>query len=276
MEQQEWQEYVQKVATSEYPVPIGMIADYDDWRCRSIVGRMLYILKDIEGAMAVLSTVKDVQPNMEDAPEYGLSEAEHKVLCLRDIAEIVWTLTGTAYGPLIYLKEADKICRAYKNPFRSTDRGYIWAHRLEIMRSCGEDAKAIAEAAAMLEAEKNNAGINPYRYHALKFLAESAAAQSDFAKGAELLAEAYKYFPLNPAGEADIAEAAATEDPKERYEKYHHCTTIQYLPWEKTNTPTLEEGRQRHYERVLERQAKAAEGKDAETLATESLINRLK
>lgn len=276
MEQQEWQEYVQKIATSEYPVPIGMIADYDDWRCRSIVGRMLYILKDVEGAMAVLSTVKDVQPDMEDVPEYGLSEAEHKVLCLRDISEIVWSLTGTAYGPLIYLKEADRLCREYKHPFRSADRGRIWARRLEIMRSCDEEAKALVEAAAMLEAEKENEGLNTYRFHALRILAESAAEHGNYAKGAELLAEAYKSFPLNTAGEHDIEEAAATEDAKERYEKYHHCTTIQYLPWEKVSAPTLEEVRQRQYERFLEREAKAAQGKDVETKATEDLISRLK
>ena len=64
------------------------------------------ILKDIEGAMAVLATVKDVQPDMNDAPEFGLSEVEHKVLCLRDIAEIVWTLTGIGDAPLVYLKRS--------------------------------------------------------------------------------------------------------------------------------------------------------------------------
>ena len=41
MDIKEWQGYVQKVAKSQYPVPEGMIKDYDDWRCRSIVGRML-------------------------------------------------------------------------------------------------------------------------------------------------------------------------------------------------------------------------------------------
>ena len=51
MDMQEWQGYVQKVAKSQYPVPEGMIKDYDDWRCRSIVGRMLYVLDDIEGAI---------------------------------------------------------------------------------------------------------------------------------------------------------------------------------------------------------------------------------
>ena len=123
MEKQEWQGYVQKVASCDYPIPLNLINDYDDWKCRSNVGRMLMILKDIEGAMAVLATVKDVQPDMEDAPEFGLSEAEHKVLCLRDIAEIVWRLTGTGDAPIIYLNEAYRLCREYKKVFRSADRG---------------------------------------------------------------------------------------------------------------------------------------------------------
>ena len=51
MEKQEWQGYVQKVASCDYPIPLNLINDYDDWKCRSNVGRMLMILKDIEGAM---------------------------------------------------------------------------------------------------------------------------------------------------------------------------------------------------------------------------------
>ena len=50
MEKQEWQGYVQKVASCDYPIPLNLINDYDDWKCRSNVGRMLMILKDIEGA----------------------------------------------------------------------------------------------------------------------------------------------------------------------------------------------------------------------------------
>ena len=143
MEKQEWQGYVQKVASCDYPIPLNLINDYDDWKCRSNVGRMLMILKDIEGAMAVLATVKDVQPDMEDAPEFGLSEAEHKVLCLRDIAEIVWRLTGTGDAPIIYLNEAYRLCREYKKVFRSADRGAIWARRLELQRSCGAEDAAL-------------------------------------------------------------------------------------------------------------------------------------
>ena len=78
MDQQEWMGYVSRLANGEYPVPVGMIQDYNDWRCRSIVGRALYWMGDTESAMRVLSTVVNVEPNMDDDPEYGLSEAEHK------------------------------------------------------------------------------------------------------------------------------------------------------------------------------------------------------
>ena len=65
MDMQEWQGYVKKVAKSQYPVPEGMIKDYDDWRCRSIVGRMLYVLDDIEGAIALIES-GDAMKMLED------------------------------------------------------------------------------------------------------------------------------------------------------------------------------------------------------------------
>ena len=133
MDMQEWQGYVKKVANSQYPVPEGMIKDYDDWRCRSIVGRMLYVLDDIEGAIAVLLTVKDIKPNLQDVPEKGLSEAEHMVLCLRDIAEIIYKLMGNVPVAITYLGHAHAISRAYKHPFRSADKGGVWYRSLEMM-----------------------------------------------------------------------------------------------------------------------------------------------
>ena len=262
--QEEWNAYVEKIASCDYPIPAGMINNINDWKHRSIVGRMLYILKDIEGAMTVLATVRDINPNMEDAPDYGLSEPEHKVLCLRDIADIVYGLTGSLDAPLIYLKQADKICREYKHVFRAANRGAIWERQLEILRECGkeEEAKALAEA-ALSETDKVNGidthylvpGSDTYKFHAYKFLAESAALEKDFAKANRLMASAYVYFPLSDAGRDDLAEAAACEDPKKAYEKYSHCTTLQYLPWEKTNAPTVDEVRKLQYRKYLERLA---------------------
>lgn len=232
MEQEQWKEYVKKVANCQWPVPVSMISDMDNWRCRSIVGRMLLVLDDIEGAMQVLSTVINEKPDENNVPENGLSDVEHKVLCLRDVAEIIWKLTGTDHAPLIYLNSAYKYCRKFQHPFRSVARGDIWYRRLEIMRDSNQLEKALQEAEEMLEAEKNNGGINPYRYAAYKFLAEDAAGREDYAKAAELLAEGLKYYPLNEQGEKDVAEAAAASDAQERYKKYHHCTTIKYKPWE--------------------------------------------
>lgn len=273
MEKQEWQAYVQKVATCDYPIPTHLINDYNDWKCRSNVGRMLMILKDIEGAMSVLATVKDVQPNMEDAPEYGLSEAEHKVLCLRDIAEIVWQLTGTGDAPIFYLREADKICREYKYVFRSAKRGEIWVHQLEIMRRCGENQKALLEATAMLEEQKEHLGVNPYRFYALKFIAEDLAEKGDYIKASLLLADAYKSFPVNAAAENDLQKAAVIVEPKERYEAYHHCTTIQYQPWERDNVMTLEDVHRLQEENFKKREAaKVAQKQDG----VQDLISQLK
>lgn len=69
MNEQEWQACVNHVAGGEYPVPRGMISNYNDWRCRSTVGRALYWMDEVEAAMHVLATILDVEPDMEDAPE---------------------------------------------------------------------------------------------------------------------------------------------------------------------------------------------------------------
>lgn len=232
MEQEQWNEYVNKVATCQWPVPTGMISDMNDWRCRSIVGRMLLVLDDIEGAMEVLSTVIKEKPDEENVPEYGLSDVEHMVLCLRDVAEIVWKLTHTSHAPLIYLDRAYRYCRRFKHPFHGVARGDIWCRRLEIMRESEQGDKAEQEAREMLEAEKDNGGVNPYRYFAGKFLAENAAAAGNFKEAAELLAEALQHYPLNEQGKADIAVAAAEQEDEARYKKYLACTKIKYAPWE--------------------------------------------
>ena len=153
MNEQEWQACVNHVAGGEYPVPRGMISNYNDWRCRSTVGRALYWMGEVEAAMHVLATILDVEPDMEDAPEMGLSEAEHKVLCLRDIAEIVWKLAHNEDAALNYLDQAYALSRAYKHPFRSASRGDMFYRRLAILREVGKEEQAVQEAEKMLELE---------------------------------------------------------------------------------------------------------------------------
>ena len=105
-------------------------------------------------------------------------------------------------------------------------------------------------------------GVNPYRFHALKFIAESMAEQGDYAKAALLLADAYKSFPVNEAAQKALAEAEAAADAKERYAMYHHCTTIQYQPWEKDNVPTLEDVRRLQERNFARREAAKAAGEE--------------
>ena len=124
----------------------------------------------------------------------------------------------------------------------------------------------MAEAHAMLEAEKENEGINPYRFRALVFMGESMAAKGDYLKGSLLIAEAYKSYPCTEATEKDLAEAAATAEPQERYEKYLHCTKIPYQPWERDNIPTLEDVHRLQEENYAKREAAKAGG-GAESVA---------
>ena len=222
MDQQEWMGYVSRLANGEYPVPVGMIQDYNDWRCRSIVGRALYWMGDTESAMRVLSTVVNVEPNMDDDPEYGLAKSEE--------------------AALTYLKEAYDLSRAYKHSFHSCARGDMFYRRLMVLSEAGKTQQAVDEAKAMVEAEKDNNGVNPYKYFALKFLAEDAHNAGDDAKASEIYAEAFKYYPQNDIAERDLAKAAAEEDAAKRYKAYEFCSTVQYKPWEKQRPIVLRRG----------------------------------
>lgn len=232
MNEQEWLACVNHVAGGEYPVPRGLISNYNDWRCRSTVGRALYWMNEVEAAMHVLATVLKIEPDLDEAPEMGLSEAEHKVLCLRDVAEIVWKLAHNEEAALNYLGQAYELSRAYQHPFRSASRGDMFYRRLTILREVGKEAQAVQEAETMLEMEAKNDGINPYRYFAYKFLAEHEHEGGDDAKAAQLFAEGFKYYPVSEAGQRDLAKAADTENAAERYKAYVRCSTIQYKPWE--------------------------------------------
>lgn len=255
MEFEEWQGYVSTVANCDYPIPPNFINNYNDWHCRSIVGRMLFMLKDIEGAMRVLSTVRDVEVDMEHNPEYGLSDPEHKCLCFRDLGEIVWMLSGNAQASLYYFEEAYKICQEYKHPMISAKRGGIWARRLEIKRDSGDLKTALDECLVKMEEQNKEDKINTYLFYGNKFLADTFAQKGDYAKACDFMAAGFKYYPLSEAGERDIAEAEAIEDLQKRYEAYSHCATLQYRPWEDSKVPTMEEVREKQYESYLKRKA---------------------
>ena len=67
----EWKAYVTKCTTGEWPVPPGFVSDKNNWLCRAIVGRVLYFIKDVEGALTVLSTfINDIEPDLADHPGF--------------------------------------------------------------------------------------------------------------------------------------------------------------------------------------------------------------
>ena len=265
MEFEEWQGYVTKVANCDVPIPPNFINDYNNWHCRSIVGRMLVILHDIEGAMQVLSTVRDVEIDMEQQAEVGMSDAEHKCLCLRDLGEIVWGLTHNLNAAMYYFNEAFVICRDYKYAFYSAKRGGIWARRLEIMREAGKGDFATQKCQEKMAAQNQEDTINQYLFYGHKFLAENCAAADDYAGACKHLKTGFKYYPMSKAGEADLAQTEALENLEERYVSYEHCATLQYAPWEDIKVPTLEEVHQKQYDNYLKRKAAEARGEAPET-----------
>ena len=224
IDDQEWKAYVTKCTTGEWPVPPGFVSDKNNWLCRAIVGRVLYFIKDVEGALTVLSTfINDVEPDMDDHPDQGMCEAEHFVLSLRDISEIIW-----------------------KYRFHTEARGDIWYRRLNILAESGRLEQAVAEAEEMVTNEKQESHtpkpiipdplyekVNPYIFYSLRFLAEQKHKKGETAKACMIFAEAYRYFPLSAAGVRDVTKAMETKDWDEQYKAWIFCTTYQYLPWEK-------------------------------------------
>ena len=234
MTEQEWNEYVNFASGGEWPIPRGMISDYNNWLCRSIVGRALYFRDKVEEAMTVLATVVDVEPSMEKA-EKGMSEAEHKILCLRDIAKIIWGLTGNNEVAINYWDQAIDLCARYQHPFVSVARGEISYGRLIMLVAAGQEDQACNEARVMTGKERfEREGINSYRYFAYRFLAEREHAKGNVQKSVLLYEKAFCFYPKSAEGERDYAAAAQMTDPEERYAKYQHMSSMQYLQWEIT------------------------------------------
>ena len=247
IDNQEWKGYVTQCISGEWPVPPSFVSDKNNWVCRAIVGRVLYFIKDTEGAMRVLSTfINDVTPDMDDHPDQGMCEAEHFVLSLRDIAEIIWKLTKNCDATVQYLDRAFAICREFPYRFHTEARGDIWYRRLNVLAESGKLEQAVANAEEMVKKEKKEShtpkpiipdplydAVNPYIFYSLRFLAEHKHKEGKTAEACKLLAEAYDYFPLSAAGVRDVNKAKATEDPEEQYKAWEFCLNLQYLPWEK-------------------------------------------
>ena len=221
---------------------------------------MLYFIKDVEGALTVLSTfINDVEPDLNDHPDQGMCEAEHFVLSLRDISEIIWKLTKNGDASLQYLDRAFEICRKFPYRFHTEARGDIWYRRLNVLAESGKSETAVAEAEEMVKNEKLESHaphpiipdplydtVNPYIFYSLRFLAEQKhkegktaeacalfAEAYNYAEACALFAEAYNYFPLSAAGIRDVNKAKETKNVEEQYKAWIFCTTYQYLPWEK-------------------------------------------
>lgn len=156
MEAKEWAGYVRKCATGAWPIPAAMMKDQDDWRCRSIVGRALYFKEHVEDAMTVLSTVLPVEPDLNDVPETGLSEAEHKVLCLRDVADIVWKLVHSGEASEVYITNGLELGFQYKHKFRTDVRGDLFKRLLLLMKETGREKEACILAEETIKTNAEN------------------------------------------------------------------------------------------------------------------------
>lgn len=145
IEKAEWPEILAKLKKSSLLIPPSFINNYDDWRCRSFAGRALLAMEDYDSAIPVLASVLDVEPDLKDKPVEGFSQAEHKVLCLMKMAEVIWGMMQNGEAALHYVDEAIAICEKFDGVFRSLDPLEVWQYRLKILRLMGQTEQAATE-----------------------------------------------------------------------------------------------------------------------------------
>ncbi|MDD3396662.1 MAG: hypothetical protein PHQ45_05515 [Acidaminococcaceae bacterium] len=235
LDPQEWKAYVDFVSGGEWPIPRGFISNYDNWLCRSMVGRALYFREKPEEAMAVLSTVLAVEPSMEKPEANSMSEVEHKILCLRDLAKIIWGFTHNNEAAIKYWDEAVEWCRKWPYNFHSIARGEISYGRVGQLWEAQEQEladKYLHEMAKSDHFEMQQYNVNSNRYYAYKFMAEREHAAGNIQKAAIMYEEAFKYYPMSVEARRNEADAKAQKDPESKYNKCVEMSKRQYLLWE--------------------------------------------
>ena len=234
IEAKEWNEYVDFVSGGEWPVPRDFISNYDNWLCRSVVGRALYFRGKTEEAMTVLSTIVNVEPSMEK-PKSGMGEVEHKILCMRDLAKIVWKLVENLEASVRFWDEAVRLCSLWPYNFSSVARGEISYGRLGLFLAAGKNdlvEEQLKEMASSQRFEMQEHNVNSYRYFAYKFKAEQEYAHKNVHKAALIFEEAFKYYPMSVEARCEENKAKAMTDMEERYQKFLQMSKVQYLQWD--------------------------------------------
>jgi hypothetical protein len=234
LDMKEWNAYVDFVSGGEWPIPRGFVSDYNNWLCRSVVGRALYFREKVEEAMTVLSTVVNIEPSMEK-PDSGMGEVEHKILCMRDLAKIVWQLTENSDAALKFWDEAVRLCDMWPYNFNSVARGEISYGRLVMLWVAGKYdlvESQLKEMAASERFEMPEYNVNSYRYFAYKFRAETEYNAKNVHKAALIFEEAFKYYPMSVEARREETKAKAMTDMEERYNKFLQMSKTQYIQWE--------------------------------------------
>ena len=135
---------MEKLKKSSLLIPPSFVNNYDDWRCRSFAGRALLAMEDYNSAIPVLASVLDVEPDLQDRPAEGFSQAEHKVLCLTDMVELIMGLANNPEAALRYQNEAVKLCEKFQGEFITANPEKIWQKKIELLRLAGREGEAKA------------------------------------------------------------------------------------------------------------------------------------
>lgn len=113
-------------------------------------------------------------------------------------------------------------------------RGEISYGRLIMLVVAGKEEEACNEARIMTGKERfEREGINSYRYFAYRFLAEREHTKGNIQKSVLPMKRLFAII-RNQLKANEIMPLFQMTDPEERYAKYQHMSSMQYLQWEIT------------------------------------------
>jgi tetratricopeptide (TPR) repeat protein len=125
--QEKYQQWIDDIRESHFPLPDVVIKDMNNWRHRSILARALFRVKKYQSAIELFKSILDVEINTEEPECFNLSEVEDRVWCLMELAMCLWKVTGKRREALVYCHEALVFIDRYPKQFNFMDKREVWS-----------------------------------------------------------------------------------------------------------------------------------------------------
>lgn len=189
-----WVEYLKN---NYLPLPDCLVADFSNWRSRSLVARALIRAGEPEAALELLKTVIFINLDLTRQPLL-FSEVEDKVWCLMEAAKVVWELERDGAAALDWLEQAAGLTATYPFRFCFVSCGEVWYTRLLLLCHMGQADKALEEVQTRISNNRfDGSKANSVMHYALQFQAYWAKEQGNWFDALQFLRLAFRYYPAS-------------------------------------------------------------------------------